>query len=149
MSIGRKHGTVIMGLVGLIAITATACGSENTSSSTERTRIDIRIKTGKVMGGVETVSISKGDDVKISLSSDEAQTVHLHGYDIRKDIPAGEEAVINFNANATGRFRLTSHQSLGEVDNARSSHMSGASNSSKHDEHEEQEKILVTIEVRP
>ena len=149
MCIGRKHGTVIMGLVSLMAIIASACGSESTSSSTERTLIDIRIEAGKVIGGVETVSINKGDNVKILLSSDEAQTVHLHGYDIRKDVLAGEEAAINFNANATGRFRLTSHQPSGGGDNSHSSHVSDASNSSKHDEHEEEEKMLVTIEVRP
>ena len=149
MSIGRKYGIVIMGLVGLTAIIASACGSESPSSTTESALIDIRIKAGKVVGSAETVSINKGDDVKILLSSDEAQTVHLHGYDIRKDVLAGEEAAINFNATATGRFRLTSHQSLGGGDNAHSSHVSNVSNSSKHVEHEEQEKILVTIEVRP
>ena len=135
MSIGRKHGIVIMGLVCLMVFIASACGSENTPSSSGVTQIDVQIKGGEASGVGETVSINKGDDVKISFTSDEHLTVHLHGYDIKEDVPKGGEAVIEFNANATGRFLITSHQPAGEGNDSHSNHMPSDMNSSEHDGH--------------
>ena len=112
-----------------------ACGSENTPSSSGVTQIDVQIKGGEASGVGETVSINKGDDVKISFTSDEHLTVHLHGYDIKEDVPKGGEAVIEFNANATGRFLITSHQPAGEGNDSHSNHMPSDMNSSEHDGH--------------
>ncbi len=135
MSIGRKYGTVIMGLICLMVIIASACGSENTPSSSEVRHINIQIEEGEASGVGAKVSINKGDDVKISFTSDEHLTVHLHGYDIKEDVPKGGEAVMEFNANATGRFVITSHQPSDEGDDSHSGHMPNDMNSSKHDGH--------------
>lgn len=135
MNIGRKYGTVIMGLICLMVTMVSACGSETTPSSSEVRHINVEIKDGEASGVGEKVSINKGDDVKISFTSDEHLTVHLHGYDIKEDVPKGGEAVMEFNANATGRFVITSHQPSDEGDDSHSGHMPNDMNSSKHDGH--------------
>ncbi len=135
MNIDKKNRTVVMCLVGLIAIIAIACGSESISSSSEVRHINVQIKGGEASGVEDKVSINKGDDVKISFTSDEDLTVHLHGYDIKEDVPKGGEAVMEFNANATGRFLITSHQPTDEGDHSHSGHTSSGMNSNKHDGH--------------
>ena len=132
MNIDRKHCTVITGLVGLMAIIAIACGSENISSSSEVRYINVQIKGGEASGSGDKVTVNKSDDVKISFTSDEHLTVHLHGYDIKEDVPKGGEAVMEFNANATGRFLITSHQPSDVGDHSHSGHVSGDIDSSKH-----------------
>lgn len=62
-----------------------------------------------VSGGVEVLRVTHGDAVEIHWASDEKTTLHLHGYDVEIDVPATGEAVMRFEARATGRFPIESH----------------------------------------
>jgi hypothetical protein len=69
----------------------------------------IRIKDGQVVGGSRTVETAQGDKVRIVISSDAGDELHLHGYDITKNSGPGEKAVFDFKANLEGVFELESH----------------------------------------
>lgn len=60
----------------------------------------------------ETISVKQGEDIKLIFSSDVEMEVHLHGYDIKLIVGHKEESIMEFTANATGRFAITSHQGL-------------------------------------
>ena len=57
--------------------------------------------------------IKKGQTVRIIVTSDKADEVHVHGYDIEKELAAGQTGTIEFTADQTGRFEVeTHHQGL-------------------------------------
>lgn len=62
------------------------------------------------LGGAEVVKIeaSQGDTVRFQVtnSADEAQEVHVHGYDLSYDVQPGETRTISFPAKLTGRFEI-------------------------------------------
>jgi hypothetical protein len=69
----------------------------------------IRIKGGKPVGGVADIKVKKGDHVRIVVSADAHDVIHLHGYDIEKTIEPGQPAQFNFTANIEGIFEIESH----------------------------------------
>jgi hypothetical protein len=73
----------------------------------EVTRIQIR--GGEVAGGPAEITAKKGDTVVIVVSSDAPDDIHLHGYDIEKQVEPGRPARFRFKANLEGEFEIESH----------------------------------------
>jgi plastocyanin len=73
----------------------------------ETTRIDIR--GGEVAGGPAEIHATNGDTVVIVVSADAPDDIHLHGYDIEKNVEPGKPATFRFKANLEGEFELESH----------------------------------------
>ena len=42
----------------------------------------------------------------INVTSDSADTIHVHGYEIEKDVVAGQQTVITFVADQAGRYEI-------------------------------------------
>ena len=68
--------------------------------------IDYTISGSKPVGGIMRDSVSRGRIVVIRVTSDVADHVHLHGYDLMADVGPGKPATIRFTATAPGRFEL-------------------------------------------
>ena len=69
----------------------------------------IRIQGGQVAGGPADIKVTKGDTVRIVVSADAPDDIHLHGYDIEKPVKPGRPARFNFKANIEGIFEIESH----------------------------------------
>jgi hypothetical protein len=69
----------------------------------------IRVRGGSVVGGVQRVEASKGDTVRIVVSSDAPDEIHLHGYDIYENAAPGQPARFVFRADIEGIFEMESH----------------------------------------
>lgn len=61
-------------------------------------------------GKMQTIAVRKGEEVEFSASSDIEEEVHVHGYDIARDIPAGGTVDVNFKATQTGVFEIEFHK---------------------------------------
>lgn len=59
-----------------------------------------------VAGRVAEIRVRKGETVRLRARSEEAEEVHVHGYDISKDVPAGGEVSMQFEASAEGIFAI-------------------------------------------
>ena len=57
-------------------------------------------------GKVTRLEFKEGDTVKFRVVSDVDEEVHIHGYDIAKDIGAGETITISFPATIEGIFEI-------------------------------------------
>ena len=66
----------------------------------------IVIKGGQPEGGVKDLSYKSGDTVRIEVSSDVADEIHVHGYDISTDVEAGGKAKVEFVADIEGVFEV-------------------------------------------
>ena len=64
----------------------------------------ITIEDGKPVGGVEEIELDKGDQLKFRVESDEDHEIHLHGYDIEKEVEAGGQVTFDATADIDGLF---------------------------------------------
>jgi Multicopper oxidase len=69
----------------------------------------INVKGGVVDGDTQTFTVKKNDRVRIVVSSDAPDQIHLHGYDIEKEAAPGKPARFDFKANVEGAFIIESH----------------------------------------
>ncbi|MGI9294997.1 MAG: hypothetical protein ACR2PS_13525 [Pseudomonadales bacterium] len=75
--------------------------------------LDIRIAERQIVGDAITRQVNEGDDVELRWYADEDVELHLHGYEIAIQVPAGGSANMTFTAKVSGRFPI-SHHGFGE-----------------------------------
>jgi hypothetical protein len=73
------------------------------AAATVRT-IDVKVRGGKVSGDTGRITVPVGAPVVLSVSSDVADEIHVHGYDRKANVPAGATASVVFTANTPGVF---------------------------------------------
>ena len=149
-------GKIWLMILCLLSISLVACSegsldpdNQATSSKHGKT-LEHFLDLGILIHNEETrqIVVQKGDKVKLVISSQQQKKIHLHGYDIEKSIPSNGEVSIEFEADATGRFQITSHAPLNKSDE-HSSHGAGHSKEHDHDDESDNEEILAILEVRP
>ena len=69
-------------------------------------RIEIVVKGGVPENGIVRATVPKGKQVVLVVRSDVAGEVHLHGYDVTRDVAAGGTARLPFVADLAGRFEV-------------------------------------------
>ncbi len=118
--IGLLVAAVVVAVVAVILISN---GDDDDSSSTDSTvqttttgggtttteKVEvptITIKDGKPVGGVQEIEVDKGDTIRFKVKSDADHEIHMHGYDIAKDVEAGGEVTYNVPADIDGIFEI-------------------------------------------
>jgi FtsP/CotA-like multicopper oxidase with cupredoxin domain len=87
--------------------TATATASEGDATATATPTATPKPKPPLLQAGkVRTLTYDQGDTVRFRVRSDEAEEVHIHGYDIKKDLEPGQTATVSFKASITGIFEI-------------------------------------------
>ncbi|MET0305620.1 MAG: hypothetical protein ABW196_05255 [Solirubrobacterales bacterium] len=109
-----------------------ACGSDDDSTtstgtittnekattpqeSKKRTVPTIVVRSGEPVGGVQELEYSAGDQIRFRVSSNQADEVHVHGYDVEEEIPAGGAATLSFPADIEGIFEVELHGSETQI----------------------------------
>jgi FtsP/CotA-like multicopper oxidase with cupredoxin domain len=69
----------------------------------------LRLRDGEVVGGAQDIEVESGDTVRIVVTSDAPDEIHLHGYDITRNPAPGRPASFRFKADAEGSFEIESH----------------------------------------
>jgi|SRR5215204_2457170 len=64
----------------------------------------IVVKGGKPVGGVRGLSFGEGDRIRFEVESDVSDEIHVHGYDLMKDVDAGGKVRFDFPATIEGVF---------------------------------------------
>jgi hypothetical protein len=70
------------------------------------TEIRIVVQNGAPKGGIVRETVDKGERVVLVVRSDVSDHVHLHGYDIMRDVAPGSPARLRFRATIPGRFEV-------------------------------------------
>jgi hypothetical protein len=65
-------------------------------------RVRVTIRNGLPVGGPARITVVKGRRVVLVVNSDVADEVHLHGYNIMRDVAPGRPATIEFRATIVG-----------------------------------------------
>ena len=66
----------------------------------------VRVVGGEPTGGVKEITVDKGDTVRFEVRSDAAAEVHVHGYELAKDVAAGGTVGFRFKADIEGLFEI-------------------------------------------
>jgi hypothetical protein len=66
----------------------------------------IRVRDGQPVGGLQEIEVERGEVVRLTVSSDSAQHIHLHGYDVIRDAGPGAPARFRFEADIEGIFEI-------------------------------------------
>ena len=105
---------VVLVLVGLVSLffalrpDPTTSGDATPADEPQERVFDVAIENG-AMSPAE-VSVEEGDQVTLLLTSDSPVEVHLHAYDLEEEVVPGEETVLSFEAEMTGRFEIEDHE---------------------------------------
>jgi heme/copper-type cytochrome/quinol oxidase subunit 2 len=66
----------------------------------------ITVRDGKPVGGVQRLSYKHGDTVRFTVQSDVADEIHVHGYNLKQDVPANGHVTFTFQAKADGIYEI-------------------------------------------
>jgi cytoskeletal protein RodZ len=77
-----------------------------TEPADQAVRVRIRVENAQPVGGVQDHEVAEGDEVLLVVTSDVADEVHLHGYDLPAAVAPGQPARIRFDANLVGEFEI-------------------------------------------
>ena len=107
---GDDDSTAGSGSTPVGATSGRPSASATSSSSPGATNVEVAIANGKVTPDPSRkVEVATGDPVHISVTSDHADEVHVHGYDIEKEVSAGGTVTIDFTADIPGQFEVEAH----------------------------------------
>ena len=88
-----------------VTTTTETTTSETTTTEAETpTIVRINVVDGQPQGGIVRQTVNKDDQVVLVVTSDVADEIHLHGYDIARDVEAGGTVRLPFKATIPGRF---------------------------------------------
>ena len=110
-----KTGTrwAVLGLVVAAAVVAfviaqsggpSSSSSKTTQSSTAAKPKVVVVKGGKPVGGVQDITVKKGQPVRFTVQSDVADEIHVHGYNFKKDVAKNGSVSFDFPATIDGGF---------------------------------------------
>jgi plastocyanin len=101
--------------------TASASGSPSDAASssapdtgtpaTEETgrRVEVSVGEGQVSGDTGRVPVALGETVTLVVTSDVADEVHVHGYDLAAAVAADRPTSLTFTADTPGVFEVELH----------------------------------------
>ena len=101
----RRVRILVMGLAAVGLLLIAACSG----SAPETVEFNLDIRDRALDQDSPVIRVKNGDTVVLFITSDEAGTIHLHGYDLEDEL--GEEGVtrMEFVANLEGRFAMAVH----------------------------------------
>lgn len=73
--------------------------------------IEVTVSGGEVSPPPGRVDVTRGERVTLTVTSDTADELHVHGYDESARLPADEPVTLSFTADRTGVFEVETHGS--------------------------------------
>jgi len=73
-------------------------------------RIEVQVTGGQASGDTGRVPVASGEHVTLVVTSDVADEVHVHGYDLEAELTPGQPTEIAFDATIPGVFEVELHE---------------------------------------
>jgi len=99
----RVLAGIVVVVVAVVLLVVLSGGDDSGSDATKGVTT-IVIKDGKPVGGIAQLTYNKGEQVRFKVDSDVSDEVHVHGYDIAKNVKAGGSVSFDFPATIEGVF---------------------------------------------
>jgi len=89
----------------------TSAPSSAPSTPAADVTLDITVSGGKVSPSGKNVPVKAGQTVRMTATSDVADTIHVHGYDKQLAMTPGQTTSLTFVADSKGSFEIETHES--------------------------------------
>lgn len=86
--------------------TGPSVSTTSASSSPVGQTVAVTVAGGKVTPKPARVRVALGKPLTLRVTSDVADEVHVHGYDLKRDVPAGGTATVSFTPDVPGLFEV-------------------------------------------
>ena len=88
--------------------TQTSSPSVTSSEPTEDDAVEVRVavRNGEVRPRLRRVKVPRGETVRLTVRADVREEVHVHGYDVSKNVRPGRAATLEFVADEQGVFEV-------------------------------------------
>jgi len=97
-------GVAVIVVAIVLLVVLKKSDSSSTTSNANGKVPTIVVENGKPVGGVRDLTYNKGEQIHFKVDSDVSDEVHVHGYDIMKDVKAGGSVSFDFPASIEGVF---------------------------------------------
>ena len=99
-------GAAVVAVAVVLLIVLSSGGSDDESSTTNAGEVPTVVvdKNAEPVGGIKELTYHKGDQIHFKVESAIADEVHLHGYDVMKDVEAGGTVTFDLPASIEGVF---------------------------------------------
>lgn len=104
MSSNAKRALAGIAVVVVAVVLLVVLQSGSSSDKTTKGVTTIVLENGKPVGGIAQLTYNRGETVRFEVDSDVSDEVHMHGYDIMKDVKAGGSVSFDFPASIEGVF---------------------------------------------
>jgi hypothetical protein len=95
---------LVAALVVAFVIAKVSGGNDKSSTTSSGAPVVIHVVTGKPQGGIQKITVNKGDRVRFTVDSDVADEIHVHGYNFHKDVKKNGSVSFDFSATIDGIF---------------------------------------------
>ena len=109
---GDDGGGAAATTVATSAATSTSGGATSTTGAASTTAgfsgvlVQAKVTGNDVETASRRVRVDLGQKVRVQVKADRAEEVHVHGYDLKRDVAPGKPAVIDFTADVPGVFEV-------------------------------------------
>jgi hypothetical protein len=103
----RRRTLAAVLLAGLLA--TGACGGEAPAATGTTRAIDITIDDRTVTPAPGRIELARGTTVRLTVTSDVGDTVHIHGYDREFIVRPGVAGSVEFVAKDSGLYEVETH----------------------------------------
>jgi hypothetical protein len=92
-----------------------AAGVAADAPASEPRVFELQVKEGRLAVGPTVISVVQGQDLVLRVTSDTADELHLHGYELALRLQAGVPGELRFVAHRGGRFEYELHHAHAEI----------------------------------
>jgi FtsP/CotA-like multicopper oxidase with cupredoxin domain len=75
----------------------------------------VHVRGGAPVGGVKTFRYRRGDRIRLRVTADAPDEVHVHGFDVEKAVGPSAPATFSIEADIEGRFEVELHESGAQI----------------------------------
>jgi hypothetical protein len=104
MSPAARRAAIVIAGVAVLVVAFLLLGKGSSTTGTTNSARAVVISGGKPKGGVQKLSFKQGSTARFTVTSDTADEIHVHGYDIHEDVAKGGSVTFAFPAKLEGRF---------------------------------------------
>jgi hypothetical protein len=73
--------------------------------------VNVSVRDGKVTPKPHRVDVKLGANVRLQVTSDEDDVLHVHGYEVEEPLEAGHTTTVELTADQPGVFEVETHES--------------------------------------
>lgn len=119
-----RSGRATITMIGLVIGLAAGCSGSGGTPSADNSgpasvistapatgkSIEIAVTAGKVTPALGRVEVAQGTRLRLVVTSDVADRIHMHGDDQEADLPAGTPVTLEWVADSPGVFDVETHR---------------------------------------